>query len=146
VQAGGLFVLDSCRQLHNCRATSSSFGGPASQTKDQSNATQLTKLTRSRKLEPIAQKTTSTRPTCQTVAEDRSEASLCSYLLTIQALETRVDRSENYVDPPDSPNCRRRSIGGLFVLVPPNDPSSGNSSRSFRKLRRPARQVAERKL
>ncbi len=82
-----------------------------------------------------------TRPTRQTVAEDRSEASLCSYLLTIPALETRVDRSENYVDPPDAPNCRRRSIGGLSVLVPPNDPSSRNSSRSFRKLRRPARQM-----
>ncbi len=73
-----------------------------------------------------------------TSSEDRSEVPfLMAYLLTISAHETRIDRSGKNVD---SPDFLWRSIGGpLFNGVPPNDFNTRNSSRSFRKQRRPAR-------
>ncbi len=55
----------------------------------------------SREHESVAQEKAPTRPTYRSFAADRSEAPLWLYLLTIPAHETRVDRAENNVDPPD---------------------------------------------
>jgi len=44
---------------------------------------------------------------------------LCSYLLTIPALETRVDRSENYVDPPGKMHLLWNPTGLQTALVLP---------------------------